>query len=317
LAFSKAAFATLIAGPTASGKSALAVHCAETCGGIVVNADSMQVYAGLRVLSARPGVEEEARVPHRLYGFVEAGEEFSVGRYLAAITPLVEAARAGGPPLVIVGGTGLYFRALTEGLVATPQIPAEIRQQWRARAAAGENLHAELLRRDPARAAMLNPADVPRLLRALELHDATGRRYSDWLADNPGTPLLAPGSFTGIFLDPEREALRQAIDTRFEAMMTNGALEEVAALLRHAPALPRNLGVMKAHGVPHLADYLSGLIDRDEAILRGQADTRRYARRQRIFARKYLVGPGWRWFSGADAAAQAAAALSEFVLPLA
>lgn len=289
-------FAMLIAGPTASGKSALAVSRAENARGIVVNADSMQVYADLRVLSARPTPEEEARVPHRLYGFVPTGEEFSVGGWLRAVAPLIDTARAGGPPLVITGGTGLYLRALTEGLVETPPVPAGIRDEWRARAAAGEELHAELARRDPQRAASLSPTDQPRILRAIELHAATGRRYSDWLAAAPGRPLLAAGEWTGLFLDPPRAELHAAIDRRFLAMMEAGALDEVRALARKG--LRRNLGVMKAHGVPHLLDHLAGSLSREEAITRGQADTRAYARRQVIFARKYLAGPAWRWIAG-------------------
>lgn len=300
--------ATLIAGPTASGKSALAMRVAAQNGGLVVNADAMQVYADLRVLSARPSAEDEAEVPHRLYGFVPAGEEFSVGRYLDAVRPLLDEARAGGPKLVFVGGTGLYFRALTEGLTPTPAIPPKIRDVWRAKAATGHDLHAELQRRDPARAAVLHPADSPRILRAIELHAATGRTYSDWLAENPGEPLLRAGEWHGIFLDPPREALHAAIDCRFEMMMEGGTVEEIRALAMHEPPLARNLGVMKAHGVPHLMDWLAGIISRDEAIARGQSDTRRYARRQVIFARKYLAGSAWRWFPSAD---QAAAVFSE------
>jgi tRNA dimethylallyltransferase len=299
-------FALLVAGPTASGKSALAMAIAARLGGLVVNADSMQVYDGLRVLSARPSKEDEAKVPHRLYGFVRPGVEFSVGRYLEAMTPLIEDARAGGPKLVITGGTGLYFRALTEGLAPTPPVPVEIRDEWRARAAAGEDIHAELRRRDPRRATALDPADAPRILRAIELHAATGRSYSDWLDENPGEALLAPDEFAGIFIDPPRPVLHAAIDGRFEAMMEAGALEEVRGLIALEPPLPRNLGIMKAHGVPHLADYLAGAISREEAVARGQSDTRRYARRQGVFARKYLVGPRWRWFGDASAAAQAA-----------
>ena len=295
---------TLIAGPTASGKSALAIKVAQALSdGRVVNADSMQVYADLRVLSARPSPEEEAEASHRLYGFVPASEEFSVGRWLEAVRPLVETARAGGPALVIVGGTGLYFRALVEGLMPTPDIPGAIRREWREKAAGGHDLHAELSRRDPARAAALNPADTPRLLRAIELHAASGRAYSDWLKENPGEALLLPGEFRGIVLDPPREALHGAIDGRFEAMMAAGALDEVRALAAHCPPLSRNLGVMKAHGVPHLLDFLEGRISREEAVARGQADTRRYARRQMVFARKYLSGPAWRWFATKDQAA--------------
>jgi len=293
-------FATLIAGPTASGKSALAMELARASGGIVVNADSMQVYAGLRVLSARPDAADEARVPHRLYGFVPPEVEFSVGRYLEALAPLVAAARAGGPPLVIVGGTGLYFRAMTEGLVPTPTVPEAIRDLWRAKAAAGENLHAALTARDPARAEALNPADTPRLLRAIEIFEATGKPYSAWLADNPGEALLQPGEWRGLFLNPPREKVLAAIERRFLTMIEQGALEEVRAL--GAQGLARNLGIMKAHGVPHLLDYLAGNLPLAVAIERGTVDTRRYARRQVIFARKYLAGENWRWISAANEA---------------
>lgn len=293
-------FATLIAGPTASGKSALAIRLAKARDGIVVNADSMQVYADLAILSARPTLEEQAGVPHLLFGFVPAEEEYSVGRFVADVTPLIETARQGGRKLVLVGGTGLYFRALSEGLVPTPAIPAIIRAEWLDRAKAGHDLHAELILRDPVRAAQLHPADSPRLLRAIELHAATGKPYSQWLSDNPGMPVLKPGEWRGLFLNPPREALLERIDRRFLQMMEQGALEEVAALVQHAPALAANRGVMKAHGVPHLAAYLRGEIMREEAIARGQADTRAYARRQVIFARKYLPSPQWRWLEGAD-----------------
>lgn len=292
-------FATLIAGPTASGKSALAVALARAAGGIVVNADSMQVYEGLRILSARPSPDEEAQVPHHLYGFVSPGIEFSVGRYLEALSPLVAAARAGGLPLFIVGGTGLYFRAMTEGLVPTPAVPDEIRAFWREKTAAGTDLHAALVQRDPARADQLNRADTPRLLRAIELFEATGKTYSAWLAENPGEALLHAGEWQGIFLNPPRETVLNAIETRFLAMMEQGALDEVRGLLAHEPRLPRNLGVMKAHGVPHLVDYLEGRLTREEAIERGTVDTRQYARRQVIFARKYLAGASWRWLEAA------------------
>lgn len=288
-------FATLIAGPTASGKSALALRLALQQRAWIVNADSMQVYRDLAVLSARPSGEEEAQAPHHLFGMVPAEEEYSVGRYLADLAPLVTNARAGGAPLVIVGGTGLYFRAMTEGLVPTPPVPDALRALWRQKAAEGHDLHAELTSRDPARAAELQPADTPRLLRAIELHDATGRRYSEWLAENPGEPLLKAAEWRGIFLDPPRDALKARIDRRFCTMMEGGALDEVRALLGKTPALAPNLGVMKAHGVPHLAAHLRGEISRDAAIALGQQDTRAYARRQVIFARRYLASAAWDW----------------------
>ena len=291
---------TLIAGPTASGKSALAIRLAKASGGWVVNADSMQVYAVLHVLSARPSREEQADVPHHLFGFVAADDEYSVGRFVVDMSAIIAQARSRGVPLVIVGGTGLYFRALTQGLVETPPVPQSIRQEWLERAAAGHDLHAELTLRDPERAMQLAAADTPRLLRAIELHAATGRAYSDWMRDNPGIPVLKPQDWQGIFLDLARDTLTQRIDARFIAMMEAGALEEVKALLASASSLSPNRGVMKAHGVPHLAAYLRGQMPREEAIKRGQTDTRAYARRQVIFARKYLVGTNWRWIHSVD-----------------
>ncbi|MCA3626133.1 MAG: tRNA (adenosine(37)-N6)-dimethylallyltransferase MiaA [Methylobacterium sp.] len=294
------AFATLIAGPTASGKSTLAIAIAERSGGSVVNADSMQVYADLRVLSARPTPEEEARVPHALFGFVPAGEEYSVGRYLADSAPLIAEARTMGRAIVIAGGTGLYFRALTEGLMPSPPINPAVRVEWRQRAAAGEDLHAALRACDPQRAAALHPQDTPRILRAIELFHATGRTYTEWLCDNPGEPLLRPGEWRGIYLNPPRTMLHARIDARFEAMMGEGAPEEVRRLLAHQPPLPANLGVMKAHGVPHLARLLRGEMDRAEAVRLSQQDTRAYARRQVIFARRYLSGKLWQWVESAE-----------------
>jgi len=295
-------FATLIAGPTASGKSALAIRLAKACDGIVVNADSMQVYADLTILSARPTQEEQGRVPHHLFGFVSADEEYSVGRFVDDVASLIENARQVGRKIVLVGGTGLYFRALVEGLVPTPAIPDSIRAEWLGRAHAGHDLHAELMRRDPVRAAQLHSADTPRLLRAIELHAASGKPYSQWLSENPGTPLLKPGEWRGIFLNPQREVLRERIDRRFLLMMEQGALEEVEALMQRVPPLFPNRGVMKAHGVPHLAAYLRGQISREEAIARGQTDTRAYARRQVIFARKYLPDTVWNWSENAGEA---------------
>ena len=294
------AFVTLIAGPTASGKSALAIEIAKRNGGIVVNADSMQVYAGLCVLSARPSLEEAAVVPHHLFGFVSAGEEYSVGRYLADLAPLLHKARTSGRPLVIVGGTGLYFRAMTEGLMASPEIPAALRTEWEARASAGHDLHAELVRRDPERAASLHPSDVPRLLRAITLHAASGQTYTAWLKSHPGEPLLMPGEWRGLFINPDAAVLKARINARFHDMIELGALNEVRALLDLDPKPATNRGVMKAHGVPHLADHLRGEMPLASAIERGQGDTRAYARRQVIFARKYLASPDWRWIATAE-----------------
>ncbi len=281
--------AVLIAGPTASGKSAFAIFVAERCGGVVINADSMQVYRDLHVLSARPDDADEARVPHRLYGHVSAGQEYSTGDYLRDASAVLAEVRAAGRVPVFVGGTGLYFRALTEGLVATPEVPEAVRRRVAAIPAA--DLHDELARCDPQAAARLGPADVPRLMRALEVVLATGTPLVDWQRQAQAAPVLAQGGWEGVFLAPDREVLSQRINARFNMMMDMGALDEVRALL--ALGLPENRGVMKAHGVPHLVAHLEGLISREEAIQRGQGDTRRYAKRQMTWARKFMAD--WTW----------------------
>lgn len=281
----------LIAGPTASGKSALAIEIAQAFDGEVVNADSMQVYSGLAILSARPDHAEMAGVPHHLFGCVAPGREYSVGDYLREVAPVLASIRRRGRKAVVVGGTGLYFRALTEGLVETPDVPAAIRSRLEAQAAAGEDMHALLARVDPHAAAGLPQADMARILRALEVFEATGKPLAEWRKQEQGAPLLAPGTWAGIFLNPERSELFARIDRRFLAMIEAGALDEVRALLDLG--LPPNRGIMKAHGVPHLVAHLSGALSLEQAIERGQQDTRRYAKRQLTWARKFMAG--WRW----------------------
>lgn len=293
----------LIAGPTASGKSAVAILLAEALDGIVINADSMQVYRDLRTLSARPTVEEEARVPHRLFGFLPAAREYSVGDYLKDAAAAYQACRNAGRLAIVVGGTGLYYRALTEGLVATPDIAPEVRERVAAVARDGDSLHAALAQVDPAAAARLNPADQPRLMRALEVVLATGRSLTDWQTAAQGSPLLPPGRWAGVFLNPDRAELAVRIDRRFIEMMAGDALDEIRALA--ALGLPANRGVMKAHGAPHLMAHLRGEMTLDAAIALGQGDTRRYAKRQVTWARKFMAD--WAWF---DSGAAAFAALS-------
>jgi tRNA dimethylallyltransferase len=276
--------ALLIAGPTASGKSALALEAARQLDGEIINADSMQIYSDLRILSARPTADEEAIVPHHLYGFLDGATEFSVGAYLRKVEPILADCESREKLAILVGGTGLYFKALTQGLAETPPVPDEIR----ADVAARSDLHAALTTLDPAMAARLNPADEPRLQRALGVVLATGRSLLDWQRDGMKQPLLPTGSWRGVLLNPDRVLLRGRIHARFDVMMANGALEEASAL--SARGLPRNRGVMKAHGVPHLIDHLNGLISREEAIERGKADTRRYAKRQRNFFKGQLSG---------------------------
>ena len=284
--------AVLIAGPTASGKSALALELAQRTGGVIINTDSMQVYRDLRVLTARPTVEEEAAVAHRLYGHVDASINFSAGAWVADAANALAEARAQSRPPMFVGGSGLYFKALTRGLSAVPPIPPTIREGVRARLDRDgvEALHAELARRDPASAERLKPRDRARIARALEVVEATGRSLTDWhRAGLP--PLLPPGSFAALFLSPERDALYARIDARFDAMLKEGALEEVERLA--ARKLDPLLPAMKAHGVPALIRHLKGELTLEEAGMIGRADTRHYAKRQFTWFRHQL--PEFEW----------------------
>jgi tRNA dimethylallyltransferase len=297
--------AVLIAGPTASGKSALALELAQKTGGVVINADSMQVYRDLRIITARPTPEEEARVPHRLYGHVDAAVNFSAGSWVADAAAVLAEVRAQNRLPIIVAGSGLYFKALTRGLSAVPPIPAEIRESVRARLERDgvEALHAELAQSDPAAAERLKPRDRTRIARALEVVEATGRSLTDWHRDGL-PPLLPPGEFSALFLAPERDQLYARIDARFDAMLGAGALEEVAALAarRLDPLLP----AMKAHGVPALIRHLNGEITRDEAATIGRADTRHYAKRQFTWFRHQL--PEFAWVKPEEAGAWLATA---------
>ena len=284
--------AVLIAGPTASGKSALALALAQKNGGVVINADSMQVYRDLRIITARPTPEEEARVRHRLYGHVDAAVNFSAGSWVADAARVLAEARAQKTLPIFVGGSGLYFKALTRGLSAVPPIPPEIRDDVRARLERDgvEALHALLGQRDPVSAERLKPRDRTRIARALEVVEATGRSLTDWHRDGL-PPLLPPGKFSALFLEPDRNVLYERIDARFDAMLEAGALEEVAAMAaRHLdPLLP----AMKAQGVPALIRHLNGEITLDEAATVGRADTRHYAKRQFTWFRHQL--PEFEW----------------------
>jgi len=282
----------LIAGPTASGKSALALAVAERHGGVVVNADSMQVYRDLRIITARPGVADEARVPHRLYGHIDAAENYSVGRWCQDARAVLEEAKSAGRVPILVGGTGLYFKALTQGLSAVPPTPPDIRAAVRARcdAEGAAALHAELARRDPAMAERLKPGDRMRLARALEVLEATGRSLADWHRD--GLPaILDPDEAVKIFLVVDRAELYRRIDARFDAMLAEGALNEVRALAGRGldPLLP----AMKAHGVPWLRRHLADEISLEAAAAGGKQDTRRYTKRQATWFRNQM--PGWTW----------------------
>jgi tRNA dimethylallyltransferase len=275
--------ALLIAGPTASGKSALAITLAKHADGVVINADSMQVYADLRVLTARPTDEEMQRAPHRLFGHTDGATNYSVGRWLEDAAATLAETRAAGRLPIFVGGTGLYFKALTQGLSDIPQVPAEIRAETRAQGAAlaPPELHARLTQIDPVMAARLKPMDSQRILRALEVFAATGRSLADFQgARSP--PLLASADCIG---------------ARFDAMLAQGALDEVRALAARDldPALP----AMRAHGVPGLIAWLRGASTREAATAKGKIDTRHYAKRQFTFARHQL--PDFQWLAPEDA----------------
>lgn len=284
--------AVLIAGPTASGKSALALELALSAGGIVINADSMQVYRDLRIITARPTHGEEARAPHRLYGHVDAAVNFSAGAWVSDAAKALEEAQAEGRLPIFIGGTGLYFKALTAGLSVVPPIPAQVREDVRARLEQNgvEALHVELARRDPRAAERLNLRDRTRIARALEVIEATGRSLLDWHHEGQ-PPLLPRDSYRAVFLAPERDELYARIDARFDAMLGAGALKEVERLA--ARQLDPLLPAMKAHGVPALIRHLRGELSLEEAAAIGRADTRHYAKRQFTWFRHQL--PEFEW----------------------
>jgi tRNA dimethylallyltransferase len=278
----------LIAGPTASGKSALALALAEQLGGTIINADSMQVYRGLSVLTARPTAHDEARAPHALYGFVEGRDAYSAARYAADAARAIAHARAAGRTPIVVGGTGLYFKVLLEGLSPVPAIDPHVRAYWRAQATAhpAPELHALLAARDPVTAARLTPTDRQRIVRALEVLESTGRSLADWQRE-PGVPVLCEAETVRLLVLPDRPAQAARIAARFDEMMRAGALEEVRELL--ALGLSRELPVMRALGVAPLSAHLAGKLGLDEAIVMAKADTRKYARRQLTWLRRNMI----------------------------
>ncbi len=282
----------LIAGPTASGKSALALDLAREQGGVIINTDALQVYQVLQLLTARPSDIEMAGVPHRLYGAVHPSVRFSTGEWARAAAAVIEA--EGDRPLIFVGGTGLYFDVLSSGFADVPEVPAEA---MAIAAAEVEGLDREargrlIMARDPLMASRLKAPDPQRVIRALAVLQATGRSLASY-QDEAQTALLDGFALERLVLNPDREVLRQRIARRFEAMFAGGAVEEVEALLalRLDPSLP----AMKAIGVPEIAAMLAGEIDEEIAIERAVIATRQYAKRQRTWFRNRMAD--WNWIA--------------------
>ena len=277
----------LIAGPTASGKSALALALARRVGGAIVNADSMQVYRELRVLTARPSEEDEALIPHRLYGHVAGREAYSAGRYAEDAKRAIAALEAEGRVPVIVGGTGLYFKALTGGLSPIPPVPDEVRLRWRTKAEkfGPGALHEELALRDPAMAGRLRPTDPQRIVRALEVLEATGRSLSLWQSE-PGVPIVREADAIRLVIDADRDEIHRRCDARFLRMMDEGAPEEVRRLM--AQGLAADLPVRRALGVRPLTQLALGELSREAAIAAAQAETRQYVKRQQTWLKSNM-----------------------------
>lgn len=277
----------LIAGPTASGKSALGLRLAEAIGAEIVGADALQLYADLPVLSAAPTPADRARAPHHLAGVADAADGWSVGRWLRAATEVLAEIATRGRPAVVVGGTGLYFRALTQGLAEIPAIPAETRREAEAAFDTGGEPHfrGQLSRHDPQAEARISPGDRQRLVRAWEVWLATGKALSDWQAESAGA--LPQGAWRGVALEPPREVLYPRCDARFLQMLDHGALAEVARLAARGldPALP----ALKAVGYPELAAHLRGELPLPRAIEFAQRETRRYAKRQTTWMRGQMA----------------------------
>lgn len=304
--------AVLIAGPTASGKSAMALELAEQFGGVIVNADSIQVYRDLRVITARPAPEEERRAMHRLYGFVDAAENYSVGRWCRDVEETLKEAVSQGRMPILVGGTGLYFKALTTGLAAVPPIPADIRAEVRSRLQreGPPALHTELARLDPATAQRVTINDRSRISRALEVVLATGRPLSDWHIEGL-PPMIDSKRAAKVFISCERKELVHRIERRFAAMLKSGALEEVRRLA--ARGLDPSLPAMKAHGVPWLIRHLDGEVSLEEAVAGAVMDTRRYAKRQLTWFRNQMKD--WPWETAENASAALERQLSRLKQP--
>jgi tRNA dimethylallyltransferase len=283
--------AIVIAGPTASGKSQLASALAERLGGVIINADSMQVYRELAVLTARPQAGELARLPHALYGFVGGEEAYSAGRYGRDAAGAIAAARQAGRVPIVVGGTGLYLQALLQGLSPVPSTDPAVRAHWRQQAQArpARELHALLGARDPIMAARLQPSDPQRIVRALEVFDSTGRSLADWQR-RPGRPVLEASDTIPLLVLPPAASHAAAIAQRFQRMLAEGALEEVRRLL--ALGLSPELPIMRALGVAPLAEHLAGRQSLAAAAAAAELATRQYAKRQMTWFRRNMMS--WR-----------------------
>ena len=279
--------AVVITGPTGGGKSALALRLAARVGGAIINADSMQVYRELRVVTARPSPADEAACPHRLYGHVPASEAYSVGRFITDAAVEIERARSACLVPIVVGGTGLYLQALLMGLSPIPPVPDDIRAHWRTRAdqVPAPTLHAELATLDPVMAARLRPADTQRVVRALEVLAATGRSLAHWQAQ-AGTPALPLDQTVRIAVAPPRAELYERCDRRIEAMLAAGLTDEVAALGRLG--LSETLPAMRAVGVPPLLRHVRREIGLDDAVAAMRTDTRHYIKRQLTWLRRTI-----------------------------
>ena len=277
---------TLIAGPTASGKSDFALKLAEQNDAVIVNADSMQIYDVLNVITARPSAEDTARVQHYLYGYVSPEKQYSTGKWLKDVAEVLKTVER---PLIFVGGTGLYFKALTEGLAIIPDIPEETRKKWRTRleGEGAPELYKLLQGIDYQLSRRLSEKDGQRIIRALEVHDATGKTLSYW-QNTKTEPLLETGDLKKLLLLPERDVVYRRIERRFDNMVENGALEEARALdeLGLNPSMP----AMKAIGIPEFIDVLKGKKTIGEAIVEAKTNTRRYAKRQMTWFRHQLGG---------------------------
>ena len=293
--------AILIAGPTASGKSALALDLASRLNATIVNADSMQVYSVLNVLTARPALSELARAPHFLYGHVDPGAAYSTGAWQRDVLQLVDSGALGEATPIFVGGTGLYFRALIEGMSDMPDIVPAVREHWRARLAeeGPDRLHRILLERDPEAAMTLKASDGQRIARALEVLESSGRSILKWQAER-GQPLIDLSSARLLVIEPDRAELVGRIEARFDRMIEAGALDEVKSLtaLHLDPGLP----AMKAIGVRELQAAIAGEMTIDEAITRAKIATRRYAKRQATWFRHQL-GPQWKRVNASELSA--------------